>query len=387
MAQDTILFVDDEQFTRNLLRRQVSEEPYRAIFATGGSEALALLESEPVAVVVTDLMMSGMDGLTLLSRIQASHPEIIRVVLSARTDNDAILDALNRGCVYRYVVKPWNASEFLITIRQALEFYSIQQERNHLLTELERTNRNLEFRIADRTRQLMDMYSQAEIGKLASQIVHNLNTPLQAIFSAVDLAVDISADSQPDLTRLRHLLEKIRESGGHLDQTIRTVLNQARDRRPYEPGRVDLNAVVKSQVDFFAFNPVFKRQVSRTLELADDLPRIHGHIAQVKQIVDNLIQNAIDAMEFSEEKELILRTRRWAEGVELVVSDSGHGIDPKDRDRIYSPDFTTKPPGKGTGLGLASVKAMVDAYGGKIDVVSEKGRGTTFTVRFPATDA
>lgn len=104
---------------------------------------------------------------------------------------------------------------------------------------------------------------------------------------------------------------------------------------------------------------------------------------QIKQIVDNLITNAIDAMEACSPKRLSVATRVKNRHVELAITDSGEGIDTGDMTRIFSPYFTTKPVGKGTGLGLASVKTMVDAYNGSISVESKKGQGTTFSVRLP----
>ena len=99
--------------------------------------------------------------------------------------------------------------------------------------------------------------------------------------------------------------------------------------------------------------------------------------------MDNLITNAIDAMENSTTKRLSVTTRVRDSYVELSIADTGIGIDEGDILKIFSPDFTTKPVGKGTGLGLASVKTMVEAYNGSISVESKKDWGSTFSVRLP----
>jgi len=112
--------------------------------------------------------------------------------------------------------------------------------------------------------------------------------------------------------------------------------------------------------------------------------RIRGNPIQIKQILDNLIKNALDAMEDSPVKQLTIQTTAEKDRVVLRITDTGHGISPEHTERIFAADFTTKPVGKGTGLGLASVKAMMEAYSGTIQVASEVNEGTTFTLCFPA---
>ena len=99
--------------------------------------------------------------------------------------------------------------------------------------------------------------------------------------------------------------------------------------------------------------------------------------------MDNLIKNAIDAMEHSGKKCLGIKTGMKNGNILIKISDTGQGIAAEDLEKIFSPDYTTKPVGKGTGLGLASVKAMINAYSGNIKVESEKGKGTLFTVQLP----
>jgi signal transduction histidine kinase len=109
-----------------------------------------------------------------------------------------------------------------------------------------------------------------------------------------------------------------------------------------------------------------------------------GNAAQIKQIIHNLVSNAVDAMDASKEKVLTVATATEADWAEMIIGDTGEGIAPEHLQKIFSPNFTTKPPGKGTGLGLASVRTMVNAYGGEVLVQSALGRGTTVTVRLPA---
>ena len=383
MKNRTVLFVDDDRITLRALEHAMLDEPHRSLFVLSGSQALDIMASEAVAVVVTDLIMPEMDGLLLLDRIQANYPETVRVVLSTLSDTTSILQTINDGSVYRYIVKPWKREELKITVRQALELFEIQQEKKQLINQLERNNRILEQRVIQRAQQLLDINSQAEIGKHVSQIVHNLNNPLQAIFGNVDLAELMLSKDVPDLEKITQILGRINKGALDLEKIVRSILLHTRSNAIYESSEVDINSIVLSELEFFKVNPVFKQEIEKRIDLVEPAPIIFGNPVQIKQIVDNLITNAIDAMAACSPKRLSVATRVQSNYVELSITDTGEGIDVGDITKIFSPDFTTKPLGKGTGLGLASVKTMVDAYNGSISVESQKGQGATFSVRLP----
>jgi signal transduction histidine kinase len=168
-----------------------------------------------------------------------------------------------------------------------------------------------------------------------------------------------------------------------LEKIIAGILTHLRDKTLFKTEQIDINEIIKGEFEFFELNPTYKYQIEKKVELSDNLPGIQGNPIHIKQIVDNLLKNAIDAMEHSQEKRLAVETCLEDKAVLIRISDTGEGIAQEDLPKIYSPDFTTKPIGKGTGLGLASVKTMVDAYSGDMQVRSRKGEGTTFIVRIP----
>ncbi|UCG99667.1 MAG: hybrid sensor histidine kinase/response regulator [Deltaproteobacteria bacterium] len=383
MKTRTVLFVDDEIQILNVLKRLLRVEPYQAFFAESGQEALSILEKETIHVIVTDLGMPKMDGLTLLKQVQERYPDIIRLVISARDDRDSILNAINKGNVYGYIVKPWNNMELRLILRQAIDHFNLQQERRDLLKKLEEHNRLLEKRVEDRTKQLLAIEKQAEIGKHASHIVHNLNSPLHAIRGGLDLAHLELSDENPDLKEAVNYLHMIQSSTSDLEKIIAGILTHLRDKTLFKTEQIDINEIIKRELEFFKLNPIYKHQIEKKIDLSDNLPGIQGNPIHIKQIIDNLLKNAIDAMEHSQEKRLAVETCLEDKAVLIRISDTGEGIAEEDLPKIYSPHFTTKPIGKGTGLGLASVKAMVDAYSGDIQVESKKGKGTTLIVRIP----
>ena len=134
MEKRTVLFVDDEELVLASLRRGLLGEPYNALFASSGKEALKILEQNEVHVLVTDMRMPEMSGLELLKTVREKHPHIVRMVLSGYTQVTTVLTAVNQGEVFRYITKPWKLDEeFRPAIREAIDQYNIQNERRRLV--------------------------------------------------------------------------------------------------------------------------------------------------------------------------------------------------------------------------------------------------------------
>lgn len=135
MEKRTVLFVDDEEKILKSLKRSFLDEPYEALFAKSGREALEILQQEETHVIVTDLRMPEMEGFELLGIVKEVYPHIIRLVLSGYAEVDSILNAINKGEILRFITKPWKSDvEFKTTIRQAIEYYDLHSEREMLLT-------------------------------------------------------------------------------------------------------------------------------------------------------------------------------------------------------------------------------------------------------------
>lgn len=126
LSDIVILFVDDEPDVLSALRRFLYKEPYCTIFAESGSKAIEILASRPVAIIVSDLRMPEMDGLTLLKEVKARYPEIGRIILSATSDMDQIIHAIDSGDVFRFIQKPLEPEPFKQIIRDAVDFYLLE---------------------------------------------------------------------------------------------------------------------------------------------------------------------------------------------------------------------------------------------------------------------
>jgi two-component system response regulator HupR/HoxA len=136
MDPATVLIVDDELRVLDALEAILAAE-FRVVRAAGGEAALEILRAEDVAVIVTDYRMPGMTGVELLRRSQEHAPDAVRIILTAYTDVDSLMEAINTGRIYHFIPKPWDPKELLIAARRAAERYSLAQENARLKDDLE----------------------------------------------------------------------------------------------------------------------------------------------------------------------------------------------------------------------------------------------------------
>lgn len=143
LSEIAILFVDDEQDTLGSISRFLRKEPYIKHFATSGKEALQLLETHDIQILLTDLRMPEMSGMELINRIKISHPDIVRVILSGIHDIDQIIESINTGEVFRFIPKPIEPQGFKKIITDAIDYYQLKTEREMLFDQLETKNKEL----------------------------------------------------------------------------------------------------------------------------------------------------------------------------------------------------------------------------------------------------
>ena len=259
--------------------------------------------------------------------------------------------------------------------------------------ELEGLNRTLEERIEEKTRQLEHTHHQmvivekmASLGKLASVVAHEINNPLAGIRTYARLlrrqfASGGEAPPPPgQAAETDRILEMVDSEAGRCGDIVRNLLAFSRQTGA-RLAEEDLAPIIE-RCRMLLNHQATLLDVTLETRVAPDLPKIVCDAAQVQQVVLALAMNALEATPSA--GRVSIEASRDGDGVRLVIADTGWGIPREHLDRIFEPFFTTKEAGKGVGLGLAVVYGIVTGHHGRIDVASEPGRGTTFTVHLPA---
>lgn len=377
-----LLVVDDEPVILQILKAVFEEEPYRLSLFNNGRDAKAMLEREHVDLLLTDKNLPDISGLELLRVAKARDPLTEVIIITGYGSLETALTALELDA-FDYVLKPLNnVFDIRKKVRQAFSKQDIALENRRLIVELREKNSALEAALEE-TRALQAELIQSEklagIGTLAAGIAHEISSPL---FGVMGLAEAIADEQDLALAQgyARDIVEYCR--------TIRDIV-------------VELSSYSRSATSEYLTSVELARVVNDALRLVERSSNVanvqfdmnvepelflNARTNEVQQVFVNLIKNAAEAV-----LDVHPDTGGWvrvaagkAPGqVWVTVSDNGAGI-PEDKKRvIFDPFYTTKPPGKGTGLGLNIVYRIVTKYRGTISVESEPGRGSTFELRFP----
>ena len=167
MRNHAVLFVDDEVNILKAVKRLLRNEPWEVQCASRPQEALELLDTQAVQVVVSDQRMPEMSGVDLLAAVRERHPDVVRMMLTGYTEMNVAVEAINRGEIFRLITKPWNDEELKATLRQAFDHFDLKEEIKRLNQvtreqnfKLQDMNRNLEYKVRDRTKQVAEKHAE-----------------------------------------------------------------------------------------------------------------------------------------------------------------------------------------------------------------------------------
>lgn len=276
--------------------------------------------------------------------------------------------------------------------------------------------RNLNERLQQTMAKLVESEKLASIGQLAAGVAHEINNPvgyinanmetlresLKNLFKLLD-AYEKTMDECPEHKKKHKSLENLRKQidFDYLREDLPVLLEESMqgllrvkniiqdlrtfshvDRKTFEVA--DVNQLVETTINIIGSNKYRQGVITRKL---GKLPHIECVPQQIEQVLLNLVSNALHAIDKNPEGRILIETRAQAEddAITLVVHDNGIGIPPENIKRLYDPFFTTKKVGEGTGLGLSISYNIIREHNGHIDVASEVGKGTIFTVTLPAT--
>ena len=369
-----VLYVDDEPINLRVFEANFKQR-FHIVTCTSGAEALERMRTlGDVAVLVCDQRMPGMTGVELLEKAREVLPDAQRMVITAYSDMQAVMDAVNRGQASRYFVKPWVKEDLLAALEDAVRVHGLQ------------------IRLREMEARLLQAERLATIGQVSAGIAHELMNPVSYLTQNIEamrtelalLAQYVTPllDREPDaavreaLDELPHILDDVETGSRHIRQVALGIRNQARGQDVEE---------VSDLADVAGFVSRLARAEVRhrgQLVVRGAPVQVHGGPVKLSQVLLNLIVNAAQAMEDGVRGGRIeLGWEAEATEVRVWVADNGRGIPVELLQRVFEPLFTTKPVGVGTGLGLPICRELVAEMGSALSLTSEVGKGTTVEFR------
>ncbi len=265
------------------------------------------------------------------------------------------------------------------------------------LEEISQFTDGLEMKIKERADQLKLAHKKllqsdrlASLGQLSASVAHEINNPVSGVLNLAMLMQRIMKEEgiPPErMAEFKKYLSQVVAETSRVGRIVQDLLAFSRRSKPFR-AKIDFNAMVTSSLNLLD-HKLKLSGVSIERKLLPGLPPIHCDGSQMQQVVINLIMNAAEAAQGKENGTIIVTTALTVDRMQLVfsVEDNGDGIAEENLSKIFSPFFTTKPEGKGTGLGLAVVFGIIEAHKGDIDVKSTVGIGTTFVVTLPVEES
>jgi len=394
--EDCVLVVEDSQIQREVIASDIAGMGFVVDTACDGTTALDMIKEKDYSLVTSDIVMPGIDGLSLLRSIKDLDEDKPVVIITANKNVNYVLTALRNGA-FDFIDKPYNRELLKFCIERALRFGEIRRQNS------------------EAKRQLNQSGKLAAIGQLAAGVAHEINNPIGFILSNMETlreyATDITGfwegygtlaeeaarcgpgnvcplaggvEALKKRLQMDFLIEditKLVDESREGAQRVKKIVMDLKDFAHKDDGilrPVDINQCMDTTLNI-AWNEI--KYKATVVKEYGDIPEFDGYPAELNQVFMNLLVNAAQAIK--EKGTITVRTFAREGSAVAEVSDTGCGI-PKDvADKIFEPFFTTKGVGEGTGLGLSTAYGIVKKHNGKIEVESGPGKGSTFRVLIP----
>ena len=363
----SILIVDDEQGLLTTLVMAFRTQGYLAEGVASGAEALATLARAPFDVVLTDLRMGGMDGLSLMERIRVRFPETAIILMTGAATVESAVSAL-KGGASDYLLKPFGLSEIFHVVQRCLEEHRLRREN----VELSEVNRRL--------KELDQLKSN-----LLSAVSHEFRTPLTIMHGWLDLLLTgqfgpISAAQRESLTAVHKSATRL----GGLIENLLAFVECERGDGVRTAGAVSLADLLREAAAALAAE-CRERRIALSVDVDPNLRMVQGDAERLRLLFFNLLENAV---KFNESGGTVAVTaREEGAGAEVRITNSHGTIPPGQVQGLLQPftqgDMGPSRPARGLGLGLAVARAIVHAHGGTLQLEGGEEHGTTVCVRLP----
>lgn len=372
-----ILYVDDEEkslvnFTRAF------EDDFRLFTANNAAAAYALVQKHAaeIGVLMTDQRMPGEKGVWLLERVRQLRPQIIRIIVTAYTDMDAAIAAVNSGAIYKYVTKPWDPAQLELTLKQSLEFFLVQEERDQLLREKMSVLRNM--MIADRI---------VSLGLLAAGLSHHIRNSMVAVKTFLELAPLKLAEEKgsdkslrdPDFWREYHQnvqtqIEKINSLLGDL----RTA-SDSNSSHPFS-NEVRLKTSV-AQCLGRLHEALAARRIEADNQIPDSLPPLRVDRPKFDRLFDLLLEDELAMLPSG--SQLTFNAQLQGEEIVVTLTDNGPALPQQALRVVLDPFVVTRGTPSEYGINLMACFFIVHHHGGRIEAQNLPGGGNRFSLHLP----
>lgn len=354
-----ILYVDDEQ--ENLFGFKASLRfKYQVFTAETVQQATEHLNNHSdIRIVFCDQRMPGQTGVEFFEQIRVTHPSPIRILITAYTDVESVINAINRGHIFRYIKKPWEEADVISAIEEANKFYLA----NTLL--------------AVKHTELQKAYD--ELNRFAYSVSHDIRGPIAGILGAIDIARDVS-----DINEIKEMLYLMEKSLQKLD----TYVLNMNDYYSLQRGELNLQEIDFNQL-FQELETVFTgvanvNEVTFRIKV-DQQEVFRSDKALLKLIFTNLLSNAFKYQDDNKtEKRVDVKAEISRGSATVSIGDSGIGILGSHIGEIFNLFYRATSQSVGSGFGLYNVKTALLKLNGHIEVNSVMNQGTTFKVILPS---
>ena len=372
-----VLYVDDEEKSLINFTRAFGEE-FRLFTATSAQAGLKILEAHPdeIGILMTDQRMPGEKGVWLLERARHLRPRVLRMLVTAFTDIDAAIAAVNSGAIYKYINKPWDPAQLELTLKQGLEFFMVAAERDQLLHEKMSVLRNM--MIADRI---------VSLGLLAAGLSHQIKNSMVAVKTFLELApikmseekASASSLRDPDFWRDYHQnvqgqIEKINNLLGDL----RSASENNPNSEPF-PDEINLLAAVTQRLDAVR-EPFTARRLTVDNQISGALPPMRVDQPKFNRLFDLLLKDELAMLPAG--SRITLAAKVVGPDMVIRLTDNGPALPPAALQVVLDPFTVTSGVPSEYGINLMACFFIAHHHGGKIEAESLPG-GNTFIVRLP----
>ncbi len=354
----SVLYVDDEQNNLTSFRAAFRRQ-FRVYTAINAVEALKELKKHPeIKVIISDQRMPDITGVEFFEKVRHIYPNKVRIILTGYSDISAVIDAINKGQVYRFIDKPWDMDRVLFAVQDGIELFD--------------TRSNL----AKKNESLQAAYN--ELDKFVYSVSHDLRSPLMSILGIANLA-EIDVEDPKSL----EYFKSIKGMVGKLDGYIHQIIDHYKGTHGSEfSDNVNFELLVNEIIESIKYHPS-AQGVKFSVDIKQEGDFISNEM-NIKTILSNLISNAFKYQRENElNKSVVVKGVIQTTGATISVIDNGIGIKEDKIDEVFSMFYRAKQDNTGSGLGLFIVREAIEKLGGEIDLQSKFGEETEITLSLP----